>query len=209
MKTLIVIPVRGTTPSKTRLSPLFDDAQRSVLVRSMLDHMLAQMPLGIDVAVITRSPDFLHGLPADVTVIQQDHDCPGLNGSLQQALHHARESGYTELLMLPGDLPMLAAHEVAALLLEEGRMVIVGDSDQKGTNGLRLPTAWADRFVFAMGPQSFTHHLAEANRHGTVPVTVYHRGLAHDLDTPDDWFALTEETRERLIERMQVPAKGA
>lgn len=209
MKTLIVIPVRGIAPSKTRLASLFDDDQRVLLVRSMLDHMLTQMPLGVDIAVITRSPDFFRGLPEHVTVIQQEPEYPGLNGSLQQSLLRARENGYTELLMLPGDLPMLSVHDVTTLLLEEGQMVILGDRDQEGTNGLRLPTAWADRFVFAMGPQSFSHHLAEAHRHGVVPVTVYHRGLAHDLDTPDDWFALTEETRERLTEGMQVPAKGA
>ena len=208
MSTLIAIPVRGTMPSKTRLAPLFDEEQRAILVRSMLEHMLSQMPVGTDVAVITRSPEFLLDLSPTVEVIEQAFAYAGLNGSLQQALNHASKFDYKELLMLPGDLPLLAEHEVTSLLLEEGRMVLVGDRDHEGTNGLRLPTAWADEFEFAMGLHSFAHHIAEAQRLGTVPVTVYHRGLAHDLDTPDDWLALPENVRECLSERMQMAAKG-
>lgn len=209
MSTLVAIPIRGIMPSKTRLAPLFDEDQRAILVRAMLEHMLAQMPSHVDVAIITRSPDFLPTLPRTIEIIEQDFAYAGLNGSLQQSLHHARKYGYNELLMLPGDLPLLAEYEVTSLLLEEGRMVLVGDRDHEGTNGLRIPTAWADQFEFAMGPQSFTHHIQEARRMGTVPVTVYHRGLAHDLDTPDDWLALPAKVRERLAERMQMAAKGA
>lgn len=208
MSTLITIPVRGTMPSKTRLAPLFDEVERAILVRSMVAHMVSEMPYGIDVAIITRSPDFLPPLPPTIEVIEQDFAFAGLNGSLQQALLHAQMHGYDELLMLPGDLPMLAEHEVSSLLLEEGRMVLVGDRDHEGTNGLRLPTEWADRFVFAMGKHSFHHHITEARRHGVVPVTVYHRGLAHDLDTPDDWRALPEEFQARLTERMQMAVEG-
>lgn len=204
-----MIPVRGTLPSKTRLTPLFDDVQRANMVRMMVNHMLGQMPADVDVAVITRSPEFLEDVPPTVELIEQEFAYAGLNGSLQQALLHAQQFGYTDLLMLPGDLPLLAEHEVSSLLLEEGRMVIVGDRDQQGTNGLRLPTAWAHTFRFGMGMQSFAHHVSEAHRHRTVPVTVYHRGLAHDLDTPDDWFALPVETREQLTDRMHAAAKGA
>lgn len=209
MTTLVTIPVRGIMPSKTRLASLFSSDQRRMLVQSMLDHMLRQMPVGVDVAVITRSPEFLEQLPTNARIIEQQCSYVGLNGSLRQSLLYAQMHGYSELLMLPGDLPLLQTYEVASLLLEEGNMVIVGDRDHQGTNGLRLPTSWVDQFDFAMGHRSFIHHLAEARRLNTVPVTVYHRGLAHDLDTPDDWLALPEETRERLTERMQVVAKGA
>lgn len=208
MSTLIVIPVRGTMPSKTRLTPLFDDEQRVSLVRSMVAHMISEMPAGVDVAVITRSPEFLPELPPTVEIIEQEFAFAGLNGSLQQALLHARKFRYNEMLMLPGDLPMLARHEVESLLLEEGRVVLVGDRDHVGTNGLRLPTEWADHFHFAMGRHSFAHHIQEAKRLGVVPVTVYHRGLAHDLDTPDDWIALPELVRERLMHHMSVAVKG-
>lgn len=208
MSTLITIPVRGTMPSKTRLATIFNEDERVQLVRSMLEHMISEMPADTDVAVITRNPDFLPVLPSTVEIIEQDFAYAGLNGSLQQSLKHARQYGYNELLMLPGDLPMLSEHEVTSLLLEEGRMVLVGDRDHEGTNGLRLPTDWADSFVFAMGPHSFQHHIEEARRLGVVPVTVYYRGLAHDLDTPDDWLALPDSVRTRLTERMQVTAKG-
>lgn len=204
-----MIPVRGVLPSKTRLASLFDDEQRARLVRHMVDGMVSVMPADVDVAIITRSPAFLRGIAPRVEIIEQDFAFAGLNGSLQQALLHAQRHGYADLLMLPGDLPLVTEHEVTSLLHEEGRIILVGDRDQDGTNGLRLPTSWADRFHFAMGPESFTHHIQEAHRHGVVPVTVYHRGLAHDLDTPDDWIALPDVIREQLSEHMQLISKGA
>lgn len=171
--------------------------------------MLAQMPDGADVAVITRNPSAVADLSADVQVIAQSEDYRGLNGSLQQALYQARDAGYADMLMLPGDLPLVTRHEIDDLLHEEGTIVLAGDRDQEGTNGLRLPTRFAETFTFGMGTHSFVHHLAEARLHGTAAITVYHRGLAHDLDTPDDWNALPAESRERLMKSMQFAGKGA
>lgn len=209
MNTLIVIPVRGTSGSKSRLAPLFDSDQRTVLVHEMVDRMLTQIPSGTDVAVITRNPAAVSDLDSHVQILPQREDFPGLNGSLQQALLQARDAGYVDMLMLPGDLPLLQLHEIEALLLEEGSIVLAGDRDQEGTNGLRLPTRLAESFTFGMGTHSFVHHLAEARLHGTGAITVYHRGLAHDLDTPDDWHTLPAHTRERLMKRMQPAGKGA
>ena len=209
MRSLIVIPVRGLTGSKSRLAPLFDPEQRQVLVHQMLEDMLSQIPDGADVAVITRNPSAVADLSPEVQVIAQHADFAGLNGSLQQALFQARDAGYVDMLMLPGDLPLVTRHEIDDLLHEEGTIVLAGDRDQEGTNGLRLPTRFADSFTFGMGIHSFVHHLAEARLHGTAAITVYHRGLAHDLDTPDDWETLPVETRERLMSSMQLAGKGA
>lgn len=209
MRSLIVIPVRGLTGSKSRLAPMFGEYQRQLLVHEMLVGMLSQIPDGADVAVITRNTAAVSDLAPDVQVIAQSEDSPGLNGSLQQALIQAREAGYADMLMLPGDLPLVTRHEIEDLLHEEGIIVLAGDRDQEGTNGLRLPTRFADSFTFGMGTHSFVHHLAEARLHGTAAITVYHRGLAHDLDTPDDWDALPAETRERLMKSVQLARRGA
>lgn len=209
MNTLVVIPVRGLPGSKSRLASIFDEHQRTMLVRAMLDHLVSQVPEGADVAVITRNPAAVADLGPDVQVLTQGADYHGLNGSLQQALWQARDAGYADMLMLPGDLPLVTAREIESLLLEEGTIVLAGDRDQEGTNGLRVPTRFAETFTFGMGKNSFVHHLAEARIHGTGAITVYHRGLAHDLDTPDDWHTLPRQVRERLIHRMQPVGKGA
>lgn len=209
MSTLIVLPVRGTTPSKTRLASLFDVEQRSRLMATMIGHMLAQMPSDTDLAIITRNPAFIDPISPDTRIIDQNVLCPGLNGALKQAFLIARSEGYRDMLMLPGDLPLAQNDELTSLLYVDGTMIIVGDRDQGGTNGLRLPTRWAESFRFGMGEQSFSHHLQEARCHGAVPVTVYRRGLAHDLDTPDDWYALPEETRLNLMGSLQPTSKGA
>lgn len=180
-----------------------------MLVHKMLEHMLTQIPDHADVAVITRNPAAVSDLAADVQVVAQDDHFEGLNGSLQQSLLVARDAGYIDMLMLPGDLPLVTRHEIDDLLHEEGTIVLAGDRDQEGTNGLRLPTRFADSFTFGMGTHSFVHHLAEARLHGTAAITVYHRGLAHDLDTPDDWNTLPVATREDLMKSMQLAGRGA
>lgn len=180
-----------------------------MLVHKMLEHMLTQIPDHADVAVITRNPAAVADLAAHVQVVAQDDHFDGLNGSLQQSLFLARDAGYIDMLMLPGDLPLVTKHEIDDLLHEEGTIVLAGDRDQEGTNGLRLPTRFADSFTFGMGTYSFVHHLAEARLHGTAAITVYHRGLAHDLDTPDDWDALPVATREDLMKSMQLAGRGA
>lgn len=107
MSTLVVIPVRGLPGSKSRLAPILDADQRELLVRAMLEHMVSEMPAGVDAAVITRNPAAVTGLGPDVHILAQRDDYPGLNGSLQQALWQSRDAGYTDMLMLPGDLPLV------------------------------------------------------------------------------------------------------
>lgn len=198
MNTLIVVPVRGLRESKLRLASLFDERQRARLMQAMVHHLLTEMPKDVDVAVITRNPGGLAELAPLATVLPQDDDAVGLNGALQQALRYARDCGYRDLLMLPGDLPLIQHDDIESVLLEDGQIVVVGDRDHQGTNGLRIPTDWADSFAFAMGEGSYQRHLLEATRHAAIPVTVYSPGLAHDLDTPDDWYALPETVRQRL-----------
>ncbi len=198
MNTVVVVPVRGLRESKMRLAPLFDQRQRARLMQVMVHHLLTEMPREIDVVVITRNPDGLAELAPLATVLPQDEAAIGLNGALQQALRYARDSGYRDLLMLPGDLPLIQHDDIESVLLEDGQIVVVGDRDHQGTNGLRIPTDWADSFSFSMGEGSYQRHLLEAVRNAVVPVTIYSPGLAHDLDTPDDWYALPETVRQRL-----------
>lgn len=182
-----------------RLAPLFDEHQRARLMQAMVHHLLTEMPRDVDIAVITRNPGGLAELAPLAKVLSQEEDAVGLNGALQQALRYARDGGYKDLLMLPGDLPLVRHDDIESVLLEDGQIVVVGDRDHQGTNGLRIPTAWADSFAFGMGEGSYQRHLLEAARHAVVPVTVYSPGLAHDLDTPDDWYALPETVRQRLM----------
>lgn len=202
MSTLVVIPVRGLRESKTRLAPLFDERQRARLMEAMVRRLIAEIPADVDIAVITRNPVGLADLEPIAHVIPQEAEAVGLNGALQQSMRYARLGGYTDLLMLPGDLPVVQHDDIESVLLEDGQIVVVGDRDHQGTNGLRLPTSWSESFVFRMGEGSYRHHLTEAQRHGVVPVTVYAPALAHDLDSPDDWYALPETIRMQLMHSM-------
>lgn len=209
MNTLVIVPVRGTTGSKSRLARLFDDHQRMQLMWTMARHVVAQVPSRVDLAVITRNVPGVELQIPGVRVIEQAPDAVGLNGSLQQALRLAQAERYRDMLMLPADLPLVSSQEIELLLLEEGDIVIGGDRDQNGTNSIRVPTRLAGRFRFGMGQGSFHHHLAESRSLGMIPLTVYQPGLAHDLDTPDDWRSLPAQSRAWLTNSMQTTFQEA
>lgn len=208
MRTLVVVPVRGITGSKSRLAGLFTESERMQLMWSMANHVVSQIPPQVDIAIITRNVDAVAAAMPGVRVVPQLPAFVGLNGSLQQSLLLANAEGYQEFLMLPADLPLVTRHEVELLLAEDGLIVMAGDRDQEGTNGLRVPTRVAGRFRFGMGTGSFLHHLAEGRSLGMSPITVYQPGLAHDLDTPDDWHTLPLHTREWLAESLHPRVVG-
>ena len=98
------------------------------------------------------------------------------------------------LVVLHGDLPNLAADDVAALIDAAAggpAVAIAPDRLGTGTNGLALRPPGVIGFRFGAG--SFAAHRAEAQTAGVDPAVVVRPGLAFDLDTPEDlarWLEL-------------------
>jgi 2-phospho-L-lactate guanylyltransferase len=110
----------------------------------------------------------------------------GLNAALTQASAYAGERGAAAVLVLPSDLPDLAATDVAALRAEIApppSCVIAPDASGHGTNALALSPPSADFFRF--GPGSFSAHAKEAFARGFTLRIVRRPGVARDLDTPE------------------------
>jgi 2-phospho-L-lactate guanylyltransferase len=88
------------------------------------------------------------------------------------------------LLVIHGDLPLLSAPDISALLdaAESSGAAIAPDRHGQGTNALALwmrPPA----YTFAYGPNSFALHQ---QRLGDTLAVVQRKGLACDVDTPND-----------------------
>jgi len=190
----IIVPHRGLSAAKTRLSPVLDDGEREALARRLLEQVLrvAHEACG-DVVVITPS-EALAPLVTEAgarLVVQRGL---GLNAGLEQARDEAIADRIETLVVLHGDLPNLGAADVAALFsaLGEGRGVAIApDRAGSGTNGLALRPPDAIGFRFGVG--SFDAHLGEAASAGVTITEVHRPGLAFDLDTPADlarWIEL-------------------
>jgi len=239
--TVALVPLRDGVSGKSRLASSLDPAARRRLVAALARHVVAVLRAsdGVDrVLVVTADVPFAvetldplaHGgslgsarqfeLPRraetaapGVEVIPQPPDRPGLNAALDVGRGAAVARGAGRLLVAHADLPLLAPHDVAALLAAGGTdddpppVVVATDRHLAGTNLLVLPatTPRDAAFRFRFGEGSRAAHVAEAERVGLRPVVVRRPGTAVDLDTIDDWGELPRAARDRLRHGLDLP----
>jgi 2-phospho-L-lactate guanylyltransferase len=118
-----------------------------------------------------------------------------LNMALKQASDWVVSQGGEQLLILPGDLPLLSS-EVLANLWQLGQnkasLVIAPCHRHDGTNALLLhPPGQID---FSFGPGSFARHQQLARAKRIEPIIVHSPALALDLDLPADLAQLSRLT---------------
>ena len=202
-QTVALIPIRSLTGGKSRLAGALGDDERSDLIGAMLgDVVAAATGAGAVDRVIVISPDddvlSLAGhLAPDVLTLRQDADRPGLIAALDQGRAFVIDRGAAALLILFGDLPLLSASDVRAMLAQPGPVVLSPDRHGQGTNALllRFPPdgeAPTEPFRFRFGPDSYRLHLAEADQLGLLAATVVTAGTSLDVDTPADLVEWSE-----------------
>lgn len=221
MRTVAVVPVKALGAAKSRLAAVLTPRERATLtlrtLRTVLDaldlpRIAARLVVSPDPAVLATARD-----AGAATLVQRVRDpATGLNDALDEARGWAEARDAGALLVVLGDLPLLARGDVAALLalaappvpLPRGAppgsaavappevggpggapaVVLAPDRRERGTNALLLRPPAA--LPFAFGPDSLARHHAAAAARG-LPVRLYRApGAALDLDTPDDLAAL-------------------
>jgi 2-phospho-L-lactate/phosphoenolpyruvate guanylyltransferase len=181
----VIIPVKASPDSKSRLAGVLGAGQRAALVGAMLDRVLdaARAARNVDRVCLLgsgRSP-----LPEDVALLADTGG--GLNASVAAALAEAADRGAGRVIFLHGDLPLVTAQEIELLAAApDGEIAIAPDRHGTGTNAISLPLPAARGFSFAFGPDSFGLHHAEAARLGLKVEEILSPGLAKDIDEPDD-----------------------
>ena len=198
-----VVPVRSLTGGKTRLAGALTPEVRAALTRRMLHGVLdAVVAADVCEAVAVVSPDpailaLAAAKPGAVLPLAQDGAMPGLLPALEVGRTWALERRAAALLVLFGDLPLVTREDVRHLVRSAAPVVIAPDRHGVGTNALllrqgidgRTPEA---RFGFRFGDDSYARHVAEAHRLGLEVMLSLAPGTAFDLDTADDWLALTD-----------------
>lgn len=190
-----VIPAKPFRSGKSRLASLLGTDERAALNRRLFGRVL-------DVALSSFHSDRVIVVTADTLLLAlmrgqglhaiEDAD-GGLNAALGLGCRFATARGARALVVLPSDLPDIAAADIAALksaLAAAPSCVIAPDEEEQGTNALALAPPDPDFFNF--GPASFQAHIAAAKARG-MPVRILRRpGLAHDLDTPEGYWRFTK-----------------
>jgi 2-phospho-L-lactate/phosphoenolpyruvate guanylyltransferase len=219
---MILVPVKEMSTAKQRLASVLTQEQRTLLARTMLKDIcaaLAEVKPQPAIALVTNDA-FATGLARHYGFqIIVDNDNLGESEAIAMATVEAEKRGAQFTMVLPGDIPLLRAHEVEAVLAAmpvEGS-VLVPAADARGTNAvLRRPCAL---FPLRFGNDSFLPHHAAACATGKTSVVLDNAdlpGIALDIDRPADLaqllgFPLRTHTQKLLCDwkLKQVRAKAS
>ncbi len=180
----IIVPVKGVTAGKSRLSPVLDDNARADLIRALARRTIALVTSIADADVVVTvaeagTGDALRASGARTIVQSSD----GLNPALFEA---AGLLPAARTLVVPADLPRLSEEDLQ-VHLQSGSVGISPDRHGTGTNMLSMPRPASIPFMF--GAHSLEAHRIAAREAGLDVEIIDRAGIALDLDTPDDLIA--------------------
>ncbi len=183
-----IIPVKHLGGAKSSLSAVLTPKQRRELVLAMLKDVLNAVSSARSITgAIVVSPDekiikFARKNGTDGVA----EPGVGLNEALKLAIQRAITNGATSVLIMPSDIPFLAADDIenTVAMASSQRDVVIAPSKDNGTNALflRPPDAISPRF----GGESFPAHLSAARRAGIAPHIYRSITVATDIDDPAD-----------------------
>jgi len=213
-----LVPVKSLLESKRRLSHLLSTEQRAELIRGLLQHeldVLSQVPAIDEVLIISSDPTIWEIARQNGALVEAEQASCGLNSAVARGMELAGKHGAAAVLILPVDLPFIAASDVD-LMIKSGldketqdqnsaqtsslqssngtvsgwepgcTIAICSDEDGNGTNAIFISTA--KNFSFHFGPGSFQRHVEEAQERGMMVRIVSTSGLEFDLDNEHDWY---------------------
>ncbi len=192
-----VIPVKMTDGAKTRLACVLTQEERTTLVFSMLGHMLdilADAPEIGRVYVATSDMLVRRFLLEKHAGVRALEDGGGINESAAAAARLLAREGFSSMLFLLGDLPLLCGGDIsaAAALGARHRVVVMPDRERKGTNAVLLTPPGVMETHF--GLESYRAHLEAAARQGLAAHVLETPGFGADLDTPEDLRHISQQT---------------
>lgn len=210
-----VVPFKGTAQAKQRLAPVLSSAQRQELAFAMLQdvlQVLAAVPELAGILLVTVDPAAA-ALAAKIGArVSSAHATEGHTAAVMGATHRLTGE-QLGLLTVPGDIPLVEAHDIRELLAEQRAapaFTIVPARDQMGSNTILCSPA--DAVPLRFGDNSFFPHLAAAQARGIEPQVIHLPRIALDIDTPDDlalFLAVPSRTNARtLLDRWKIRAIG-
>lgn len=207
-----VLPVKETTNAKQRLAPRLTPALRAELALAMAEDVLAALAASDDLAgilVVTLDPAAAalarrHGARVVTAGARAGH-----TGAVHAAAQLLAREGRAAMLAVPGDIPLIAPDEVAAVLAAHRQgedFVIVPAHDRRGSNAILCAPPL--RVPLAFGDDSFLPHLDAARRAGIEPRIMPLPGIGLDIDHPADLaaFMRAPSTTRAYALLQQAPA---
>lgn len=187
-----VIPVKGLTESKTRLSTYLQGDKRRTLVEALLDDVLSSIIRSrVYGTIMVISPDenvASRIRPSEVSFLKQTGI--GLNRAVDQANRLATLGHASSLTTVLADIPLVEPGDFKELvgLGPPGRRVVMAPSMKGGTNVMLTSPPG---IVFpGYGRWSYSKHLRRAQVSGLSTYSLSNPRLSFDIDTVSDLVEL-------------------
>lgn len=201
MRIWAVVPVKRLADAKSRLASVLTIRQRRELVCLLLSRTLRVLR-----AFRGRNGILVVGSDRAVRTIARRYGAEFVaearRGGMNRALSRARSAAVARradaVLVVPADLPLLSARDIAWLKKKTGRppfVAIAPDASGRGTNLLYVSPPGLIRFSF--GANSFRRHLQSAQHSGITATVLRRRTLARDLDRPEDLASVCDLERRK------------
>ena len=190
MSLWLVIPSRGLSAGKTRLTSVLSARERIEFNTFCINGVMSAFEAvsgSLRQCIVISPSDDAHALArARGAQPLADATADGLNAAVRQACDHARAHGADQILILAADLPEVRGHHLEKLLDSNPGDVatLIADKTGLGTNGLLIPARAASGFAF--GEHSLSRHREHFAREGLTVTLWRDPALAQDIDTPDD-----------------------
>ena len=183
-----VVPVKGLTESKTRLSPHLQGDKRKTLVEALLADVLSSIVRSkVYGTIMVISPDenvASRIRSQEVSFLKQTG--AGLNRAVEQAnklaiLGHARS-----LTTVLADIPLVEPSDFKEILSlgSPGRRVTMAPSMKGGTNVMLTSPPGA--ISPSYGRWSYSKHLRRAQANGFNAYSISNSRVSFDIDTISD-----------------------
>jgi len=185
-----VVPVKERISAKERLAPILRPQARQALALAMLEDVLAAVTIAPGIAgllVVTvdaEAGQLAAGYGARVIEVGARD---GHTGAVTAAARLLAAEGCAGMLTLPGDIPLVTPAEVAGVVAAHPpapAFTIVPSHDERGSNAIACSPP--DAVPLRFGENSFHPHLRAAEACGVRPNVLHLRGIALDIDNPED-----------------------
>lgn len=218
MRGILLIPFKSLATAKQRLAEVLNANQRSLLAEAMLRDVMtaaAGVTNRIDVALVTGDARAQEIAREFGFLVIADPRNESETAAIEMATAWCEQQGYDTTIVVPADIPLMAADEVHRVLDAapvEGA-VFVPAYDRRGSNCiLRRP---ASIIPLRFGNDSFLPHCDAMKRTSKELIILEMTGIGLDIDNPPELELLVQRegnTRAQQLLRswgMGTPDLGA
>jgi len=186
-----VIPVRGFTDSKTRLSSFLGERKRLFVEALLQDVLSSILRSRVYDKVLVVSPDErVSALGGGVSLSFLGQTGFGLNRAIEQANKLALKENAQSLTTILADIPFAESRDFTELFhLGTGdRRAVLAPSLKGGTNVMMTRPPGVIRPSY--GRWSYAKHLRQAQLNGVTAYSISNPRISFDVDTVNDLIEL-------------------